>query len=48
MILNENVCGMIGMDKNIILSIKAYLKSEGIADIDGEKSKMDFRGEGKK
>ena len=35
------------MDKNVFLKIKDYLKSKGIADIDGEKSKMQLRKEGK-
>lgn len=36
------------MNKNIFYNIKDYLKKNGIADIDGEKSKMTLRAEGKK
>ncbi len=36
------------MNKNIFFNIKDYLKKNGIADIDGEKSKMTLRAEGKK
>ncbi len=35
------------MDKEIIIRIKDYLSKKGIADIDGEKSKMQLRAEGK-
>lgn len=36
------------MDKNTVLKVKEYLKKNGIADIDGETSKMDMRKNGKK
>ena len=36
------------MNKNIFMNIKDYLKKNNIADIDGEKSKMALRAEGKK
>lgn len=35
------------MDKNVLLKVKEYLKVNRIADIDGEKSKMQLRAEGK-
>ena len=35
------------MDKNIFFRVKDYLKDNKIADIDGEKSKMQLRAEGK-
>ena len=35
------------MNKEVLLRIKEYLKKNGIADIDGEVSKMDLRAEGK-
>lgn len=36
------------MDKRVFYNIKDYLKKKGIADIDGEKSKMTLRAEGKR
>ena len=36
------------MEKNIFFNIKDYLKKKRIADIDGEKSKMTLRAEGKR
>ena len=35
------------MDKSIFFKVKDYLKANGIADIDGKKSKVQLRGEGK-
>ena len=36
------------MNKEVVFRIKNYLKANGIADIDGKKSKMQLRAEGKK
>ncbi len=35
------------IDKDVVFRIKDYLKSNGIVDIDNEKSKMQLRAEGK-
>ena len=35
------------MDKSIFFKVKDYLKANGIADIDGKKSKVQLRAEGK-